>query len=141
MTSQHDPGLVASVATEGTGQAGMVGVQEALKRGMVSRVVEGARVEMETAMVEAVLASIGKGDDMVTYGIETVRRAVESGAAETVLVSDGVVREGPIVNLLDESERLGSRVLVVSTNHPAGEQLHLLGGIAALHRYPFDPRK
>jgi protein pelota len=137
---QRRPELVANAVTEGTGQTGMVGVQEALKRGLVSRVVEGARVEMETEMVGQLLAGIGRGDGMVTYGIDEVVAAVRAGAAETVLVSDDVVREGAMVALLDEAENMGSRVLVVSTTHQMGERLSRLGGVAALHRYPFDPR-
>jgi protein pelota len=134
------PDLAAGVYTEGTGQAGIVGVQEAIKRGLVSRVVEGARVEMETEMVQNLLAGIGKGDAMVSYGRNEVLAAIRAGAAETVLVTDDVVREGPMVTLLKESESSGSRVLVVSTAHDAGDRLSRMGGIAALHRYPFDPR-
>ena len=134
------PDLAAKVYTEGTGQSGMVGVQEAIKRGLVSRVVEGARVEMETEQVQKLLAGIGRGDGMVTYGIDEVLAAIRAGAADTVLVTDDVVREGPMVALLTEAEEMGSRVLVVSTTHDAGERLSRLGGVAALHRYPFDPR-
>ncbi len=136
----HRSDLVAQSTTEGTGQAGMTGIQEAIRRGMVSRVVEGARVELETEMVEEMLASIGRGDGMVTYGPNEVRAAIRAGAAETLLVADDVVREGPVVELLDEAEQQGTRVLVVSTSHDAGERLSRLGGLAALHRYPFDPR-
>jgi protein pelota len=134
------PDLAARVFTEGTGQSGMVGVQEAIKRGLVSRVVEGARVDLETGVVQQLLAGIGRGDGMVTYGTEQVLAAVRAGAAETVLVTDDVVREGPMVSLLEEAEALGSRVLVVSTTHDMGERLSRMGGVAALHRYPFDPR-
>jgi stalled ribosome rescue protein Dom34 len=56
------------------------------------------------------------------------------------MVSDDVVREGPMVSLLTEAESLGSQVLVVSSSHDMGERLSRLGGIAAIHRYPFDPR-
>jgi protein pelota len=134
------PELAARVFTEGTGQAGKVGVMEAIKRGLVARVVEDARVDMETSMVQQLLAGIGKGDATVSYGVDEVREAVRAGAAETVLVSDDVVREGPMVSLLQEAENLGARVLVVSTSHDMGERLSRLGGVAALHRYPFDPR-
>lgn len=137
---QRRPDLVAQAVTEGTGQSGMVGVQEAIKRGLVSRVVEGARVELETEMVGQLLAGMGKGDGTVSYGIEEVAAAIKAGAAKTVLVSDDVVREGAMVALLDNAENLGSRVLVVSTTHEAGERLSRLGGVAALHRYPFAPR-
>jgi protein pelota len=134
------PDLAARVFTEGTGQAGKVGVQEAIKRGLVARVVEDARVDMETTVVQQLLAGIGRGDSTVSYGVDEVREAVRAGAAETVLVSDDVVREGPMVSLLQEAENLGSRVLVVSTSHDMGERLSRLGGVAALHRYPYDPR-
>lgn len=133
------PGLVASASSEGTGQSGMVGVREAIRRGVVSRVVEGARVDMETSLVESALAGIGRGDGTVTYGIAAVRAAVSAGAAEDVLVTDDVVREGPVVELLDLAEQMGARVVVVSTAHDAGERLSNLGGLAALHRYPFEP--
>jgi len=134
------PDLAGGIYTEGTGQSGMVGVQEAIKRGLVSRVVEGARVEMETEKVQQLLAGIGRGDGLVSYGVDEVMASIKAGAAETILVSDDVVREGPMVALLTEAENLGSRVLVVSTAHDMGERLSRLGGIAALHRYAFDPR-
>ena len=136
----HRSDLVSRAATEGTGQAGMVGVQEAIRRGMVSRVVEGARVELETEMIEEVLSSIGRGDHMSIYGPKEVREAINAGAAETLLVTDDVVREGPVVELLEEADNIGTRVLVVSTSHDAGGRLSLLGGLAVLCRYPYDPR-
>ena len=131
--------LVGRATTEGTGQSGMVGVHEAIKRGMVARVVEDARIALETEMVEALFAGIGRGDGTVSYGIDEVRVAINAGAVEDVLVSDDVVREGTVVELLDLAERVGSRVVVVSSSHKSGERLSRLGGVAALHRYPFDP--
>ena len=77
---------------------------------------------------------------MSIYGPNEVRGAVRAGAAETLLVSDDVVREGPVVELLDEADNIGTRVLIVSTSHEAGERLSRLGGLAALCRYPYDPR-
>lgn len=135
----HEPGLAAGAATEGTGQSGMVGVYEAIKRGMVSRVVEGARVEAETELVESLFAGIGKGDGTVAYGATEVRTAIDSGAAELVMVSDTVVRDPAMVAMLDSAERRGARVTVVSTTHEAGERLARLGGIAALLRYALPP--
>ena len=127
--------MEAGAATEGTGQAGMVGVYEAIKRGMVSRVVEGARVEHETEIIEELFAGIGKGDGTVAYGMPEVRAAIEAGAAEHIMVSDTVVRDPSVVALLDSAERQGARVTVVSSSHEEGEQLARLGGIGAILRY------
>ena len=135
----HEPGLAEGAATEGTGQAGMVGVYEAIKRGMVSRVVEGARVEAETELVESLFAGIGRGDGTVAYGAVEVRAAIDSGAAETIMVSDTVVRDPSVVAMLDSAEHRGARITVVSTSHEAGERLARLGGIAALLRYALPP--
>jgi len=136
---EHAPELARGAVTEGTGQSGMVGVHEAIRRGMVSRVVEGARVEHETALVEELLAAIAKGEGMVAYGLREVWAAIEAGAAEHVLVSDSVVRDPAVVELLDVAERSGARVTIISTSHETGEQFERLGGVAALLRYAFSP--
>ena len=136
---EHAPELASGAFTEGTGQSGMVGVHEAIRRGMVSRVVEGARVEHETALVEDLLAGIAKGEGMVAYGLAEVRAAIAAGAAEHVLVSDSVVRGPAVAELLDEAERTGARVTIVATSHEAGEQFERLGGVAAFLRYALSP--
>jgi protein pelota len=135
----HAPELAQGAVTEGTGMSGMTGVHEALRRGMVSRVVEGARVEEETALVEQLFAGIGRGDGLVAYGVEEVRAAIAAGATEHLLVSDTVVRDPSVLEMLEEAERRGARVTVVSTTHEAGERLSRMGGVGALLRYAFSP--
>jgi len=129
------PALVKGAAVEATGQAGMAGVHEALKRGSVERVAKDSRVARETALVERFLEALGKGG-LVAYGADEVRRAAEMGAADVVLVADHLVREGPGVAFLDLARGTGAQAHIISTLHEAGQRFDALGGVGALLRYP-----
>jgi len=128
------PALVAGAGVEGTGQAGMTGVHEALKRGSVDRVAKEQRVAVETRLVERFLEAVAK-DAPSAYGFDLVRRALEQGAADVVLVADHRVREGPGEELLDLARRTGAQAHVISTIHEAGRRFDALSGYGAILRY------
>jgi protein pelota len=112
----------------------MIGVQEALKSGVVGRVAEECRVALETQVVEQLLEEIAK-DGLFAYGAEEVRNALEVGAVETLLVTNEMVREGDGIELLELAERGRSRIMVVSSVHEGGKKLKALGGVGAILRY------
>jgi protein pelota len=128
------PAAVKGAAVEATGQAGMAGVHEALRRGSVERVAKDSRVARETALVERFLEALGKGG-LVAYGAEEVRRALDLGAADVVLVADRLVRDGPGVAFLEQARATGAAGHVISTLHDAGQRFDALGGVGALLRY------
>jgi len=125
-----------NIIQEGTGQAGMVGVQEAIKRGVIKRLVNDSRVTYETELVEKILEEIAK-DGLVVYGLSETENAIEVGAVETLLIIDKMIRgkNEQIEKLLTNSENSGGKVVVISTVHDAGKQLEALGGVGALLRY------
>ena len=129
-----EPAAIKGAALEATGQAGMAGVHEALKRGSIERVTKESRVARETLLVEKLMTALGEGRP-ATYGMQEVTRACELGAADIVLVIDKLVREGPGETLLDLARSTGAQARVVSTHHEAGQRLAALGGVAALLRY------
>lgn len=129
--------LVKGAAIEATGQAGMTGIHEALKRGSVERVAKESRVSRETALVERLLAAIGAGKP-ATYGPGPTKHAIEIGAAEIVLVADHLVREGKGEAYLDLARATGAEAHVVSTLHDAGKRFDALGGVGALLRYAVE---
>jgi protein pelota len=131
---QKEPALVKGAALEATGQAGMAGVHEALKRGSVDRVSKDQRVAREAVLVERLMEAIGK-DEPATYGAAETRRALEAGAVDVLLVADHLVREGAGEALLDLARGMGSAAVIVSTLHEAGKRLDALGGVGALLRY------
>jgi protein pelota len=122
--------------TEGTGQAGMPGVHEAVKRGMLERIVQDHAVARDTRLIERLMAEIAKGKGLATYGPLETHQALETGAVETLLVTDKLVREKTHDALLQLAENVGAEVHVVAQANEAGKQLEGLGGLAAVLRFP-----
>jgi len=127
-------GAPAAVATEPTGQSGRVGVQEAIKRGAITRIDKRVRVARETEAVDTFMTRVAR-EEPATYGPAEVRRALEQGAVELLLVTDGLVRLAEGRALLDLAHRTRAEALVVGTGHDAGVLLERFGGVAALLRY------
>ncbi|MGQ0536189.1 MAG: mRNA surveillance protein pelota, partial [Methanobacteriota archaeon] len=119
---------------EGTGQAGLAGVQEAIRRGMVDRIQKDARVVQETQLVEELLSRIA-ASGTAAYGPREALAAIEAGAAQTVLVTDELVRRGEGEAFLVAAKSSDARSFVVSTSHEAGAKLASLGGVGVLLRY------
>lgn len=128
------PELARRCLVDSTSHAGIVGIREAMKRGLVDRVDKEARVALETRLVEKVLEAIA-ADQPNAYGLAEVHRALEAGAASLLLVTDRAVREGRAEELLALAKRTQCEAHVVSTGHEAGKRLDLMGGCAALLRY------
>lgn len=132
---EKEPALAEGLLTDGTSQGGRRGIHEALRRGMIEKVARDHRVAWEIQQVEKVMEEIAK-DGLVAYGPEEVRRAVQVGAVEELLVTDKALREGRFEELMQEAERTRSDVHVVASGHEAGHRLDQLTGIAALLRFP-----
>ena len=133
--SARDAGLGAKVHSHGTAQAGMRGIQEALRAGVGAKVFGDSRVAHETRLVERLLEAIATSR-LCAYGRAEVSEAVSAGAVETLLVSDSAVRDREIERLMHETEAARGTVVLVSRHHEAGAKLEGLGGIAALLRFP-----
>ena len=117
----------------------MVGVNEVLKSGAVSRVTEGSRLEFETRIFERFLRELST-NEKATYGLNEVKGAIKSGAADIVLVTDRILRENRMSagSLLKDAENMGASIAIISTAHDSGRQLQGLGGYAAILRYSID---
>jgi len=132
----------AIVDVKGVNSAGVAGIQEALRSGVLAKTLKNVRVAEETRLVEEVLARLGRSATDVTYGTNEVARATEYGAVERLLIDDTMLREASdqdrltIENIMRSVEAKGGQVTVVSTEHEAGTKLQSLGGIAALLRFP-----
>jgi protein pelota len=132
------PELAQRCLVDSTAHAGIVGIREAMRRGLVDRVDREARVAIETRMVEKVLEAIAASRP-AAYGEAEVDRALRLGAASLLLVTDRMVREGRGEQLLARAKRTQCEAHVVSTGHEAGKRLDLMGGCGALLRYAPPP--
>ncbi|MDF1538178.1 MAG: mRNA surveillance protein pelota [Candidatus Thorarchaeota archaeon] len=133
-----------SVVAESTNSIGIPGAKEILFRGVISTAVEGIKLEEETQLVDAIIEHIAKDDGLGAYGPAEVKKAVQFGAVENLLVTDKRLREGDdkhrrwMDQMIRDTESARGKFHIVSTEHPAGDQLQNLGGIAALLRYRID---
>ncbi len=130
-----DSALMQGVRTDGTSQAGVAGLREALQRGVVAQVARDHRVHTETERVDQVYEHMGKDDGLCAYGPQEVLSAVQAGAAEEVLLTDVSVRENTHPAVIAAAEENRTAVHIVSTSHDAGERLQRLGGVAANLRF------
>ena len=117
-----------------TGQSGMQGVNELMKKGLGSTLLRESRVGIEMEAVERLMEEIGK-NGLATYGTQEVSDACASGAVETLLILDSKLRGGDYDEMIRNTESQQGTVIVVSDQHDAGRSLGALGGFAALLRY------
>jgi protein pelota len=130
------------IEVKSVNSSGVAGVHEALRSGVLAKALKHVRVAEETEVVEEVLKRLGMNRRDVTYGWSDVENADMYGAIETLLVADSTLRGLPdekrlaLEKIMTEVEEKNGKIVVISTEHEAGEKLLALGGIAALLRFP-----
>ena len=139
----RSPEIAAKIAAvKSVSSAGEAGAYEAIRCGVLDKVLRDIRTVEEVSAVEEVLRRLGSSKGDVSYGLEQVSQDASEGAIGQILILDQTLREAD-----DESRRMidqtirnvedkGGRVLVISGEHEGGAKLGSLGGIAALLRYP-----
>lgn len=135
--SKKKPELVRFCFSKATGQAGITGINEALKLGMANLEKDGVEVILETQEIDSMLSEIAM-DGKVTYGSGHVESALEMAAVERLLLTDRLMREGNGEELVRKARETGASVLIVSTGHEAGQRLDAIGGVAAMLRFAVD---
>ncbi len=129
------------VAIKGVNSAGLSGIQESLRSGILVNVIQNIRVADEMKAMEELLSRLGKGKRDVTYGLCEVEKAGAYGAVEKLLVADSTLRETTeekrieLEKIMKKVEETGGEIMVLSTEHEAGTKLLSLGGVAALLRF------
>lgn len=126
---EREKPLLEKIIIDSTFQTGDTGLQELLKRGLIEKLTKLSRVTEETQAVESLLETISKSGKAV-YGLEKVKEAVESRVVKLLLVSDSKIRE--YEEVLDLADKMRVEIMVISSQHDAGEKLLGLGGIAGL---------
>jgi len=129
------------VDVKSVNNGGVAGIREALRSGVLLKTMKRLRILEEAEVVEEILKRLGKGEANVTYGFTEVMKAVELGAVTKLVLADTMLRDSSdenrllIENLMKSVEQKGGNIIVLSTEHEAGEKLLALGGIAALLRF------
>jgi peptide chain release factor subunit 1 len=98
-----------------------------------SDVLREADFAKEKELVQEFLREATTGD-LAAYGMQEVKKFMELGAVETLLLSEKL-DPGVIEQLIGKAEKTGIRVEIISVDTREGQQLAELGGIAALLRF------
>ena len=131
------------IDTFDTGYTDETGLRELVTRGS-GRLSEIQLVKEKVLMdrfMKEVLSPKGK---LATYGLKQVEEALQMGATEKVLISEGLekmpnMEEGLVKKLGELAERSKSEVIIISTDSEEGVALQkAFGGLAAMLRYPIS---
>jgi protein pelota len=131
------PDLAGRMVVVETRRIGRGAVQEVIGQGILERLIGDLHLAREVRLMDEVLLRIATGG-AVAYGIDEVRKAIAYGAAETVLVSDTLLRDEEAARVIERAEHVNASVVVLSTEFEPGERLAALGGAAALLRYRLE---
>jgi len=137
--SEKYKNLAPNIVVESTNHTGRLGLSEILKSGLIDRIYGEARISKETQLIEKLLEEISKRG-LASYGLESVKNAMNYSAVETLLITDEFLRRNrnTVEEMMNAVENSGGTLIIISTEHDAGKQLKALGGISALLRFPIE---
>ena len=125
----------------GTSMGGRGAANEVLRDGLAGQLLSEHHMVREISLLEEAWKRMST-NGAVTYGETDLRKAVEEGAVETLLISADVLRQPdatcdglPWADLASTVEQFSGQVVQCSADHDAGEQLLGFGGAVALLRY------
>ncbi len=131
LIKENYPELSKKTFTEHAHSTGTAGINEVIKKS-AARVLRESRIAQETALVEELMARINT-DGLAVYGKNETEKAVNSGAVETLMISEDKIPD--FENLMDLAEKTGAKVRIISSDHEAGERFLHLGGIGGFLRF------
>ncbi|BBG24628.1 mRNA surveillance protein pelota [Sulfuracidifex tepidarius] len=123
---------------------GRTGLNELLRRDMIDQLIRDYEIAEGRKQMDRINELIAKGSRLATYGKEEVKKAVEMGAVETlVILSELIMKETEegkqeYQMILEDAAKKGGRVILVPKDSPAYYELRNLGGIACLLRFGID---
>lgn len=133
---QKDPALSKKIVLEHCSYAERTGINELLRRGVVSKVASEERAENELFLMDRFSTELRKESGLVAYGLQEVKRAVESSAASTLLVEDELLRTSKeIEGIIEEAEKRKVKLVVFSHESDGGRELAGYSGLVALLRF------
>ena len=119
-------------------------IYEVLKSDKIKSLIENLKINEEIELIDEIFNRIGKDLKTVALKMEDIQKAALFGAIDIFMILDKIFRESSVEKrkyyeeILKNVENKGGKIKIISSLHPAGEQLEKLGGTAALLRFPID---
>lgn len=138
---QKYPDLSNKITTATCNTTGNNAINEILKRDEIKTVLQQERIQKEVILVEELLREISK-ENLAVYGFKETKKATETGAIKTLLITDKLIQTlrqknqySELDSLLKQAEQLKADIHIISVENDAGTKLQGLGGIGALLRF------
>ena len=119
-------------------------LNEALNDPTVLARMSGTKQAEDISLFASFRAALGRDNGYAWYGPSYVKRAVDFGAVQTLLLCDGLLKSASpherkvYSEMSDAVKAQGGTVRVLSAAHPVGEEILAMGGVVALLRYPLQ---
>ena len=132
------------VVVDSTSGGGLEGLYEALRRDSVVAALREIETVEAQIVLDEFLRRVVKDPLTVAYTIDDVLEAAEMGAVETAVVVDEYLyspdqeTSEKFTSAVEEIERGGGRVIIITRESPAAAQVLGMGGIIALLRYRLE---
>jgi protein pelota len=130
----RDSAIAGRAVVVETRRIGRGAVQEVIGLGTLEKLIGDLQLAREVKVMDEVLLRISQ-NGAVAYGMREVADAISFGATEQVLITDTMLHDMTVLNLIEKAEKMRSKIIVLSGSFEPGERLDALGGIAALLRY------
>jgi len=91
-------------------------------------------ITKEKELLQKFFMLLGKEQEKVAYGVEKVKKALQAGAVEHLLISTSADKD-LIVEMEKHAKSIGAEVTLVSTQTEEGLQFKNIGGIGAFLRF------
>lgn len=118
------------------------GISEVLKNPIYNEKLEDTKFVKDVKLMDNFLEHLDIDDYLAWYGKAEIYKAAKMDAIETLLVTDKLLRSDDIavrekyLDLLDQIENNGGKIVVFSTMHTSGDELDKLTGLACILKYP-----
>jgi protein pelota len=139
-----DKSLRSKITLATCNAVGKSAITEILKRPEIKNVLKDERNARELELVERLLSEISK-NSLAAYGLIEVRRSIEAGSAQNLLISTELISKkkqdstfGQLNFLMQAAESISAAVTIVNSSNEAGKKLDGLGGIGAILRYKYN---
>ncbi|HLD05985.1 MAG TPA: peptide chain release factor aRF-1 [Candidatus Nanoarchaeia archaeon] len=120
------------IAVKDLSYTGEFGLEELVERSQ--DVLANEEIAVEKKLMTEFFETLRRQPNKVTYGLNEVKRAINMGTADRVLVSEEV--DDATINEIEESaKKMGTAVHIISVETREGAQLRDLGKFAAILRY------
>ncbi|NHJ00678.1 MAG: mRNA surveillance protein pelota [Candidatus Heimdallarchaeota archaeon] len=117
-----------------------VGLSELLKMDIIDKIAKDFRFLEEGHLIDEFFKRMNQGSQDITYGLNEVEKLSTSGAIETLIILDTILRVKDssiqVQQILKEIEKTRGKIVIISSQGENAKRMKTFGGVLALLRYP-----